>query len=264
MLFNQRSDAVWEILGRTEPYYGVITRGRFRRAQLDEPALHEFFQSGREHVEFVLGTIRNHLMPAFSPTRALDFGCGVGRCLVPLSAVCPAVVGVDVSDAMLAEARKNCDARSAGTVELAQADDALSQVSGPFDLVHSFLVFQHIPQKRGTRILRRLLGLLAPDGIGALQFLYSQRRGVLVPLVGSARKWLPGVNYLANLYFRKPLTEPRMEKNVYSLGGLFAMLQESGCGNVHVALHGAGEFASAFVFFQKRPDLVPYDAYDRD
>ncbi len=40
----------WEAYGRQEPYFGVLTRERFLRRNLDEAARAEFFASGERHV----------------------------------------------------------------------------------------------------------------------------------------------------------------------------------------------------------------------
>src|SRR5262249_5509640 len=107
------TDQAWEYFGRTEPYFGVLTQPAYQMGQLSEAARIEFFESGRRYVEFALEVARNHLDPTFRPARALDFGCGVGRLAIPLARVCESVIGVDVSDAMLTEARKNSQEQGA-------------------------------------------------------------------------------------------------------------------------------------------------------
>ena len=52
------SDKEWEQIGRRDPYYGVLSLDKFRTAQLDNDSLEEFFISGRDHIDFVLETIR--------------------------------------------------------------------------------------------------------------------------------------------------------------------------------------------------------------
>src|SRR5882762_1792622 len=105
MLRND-SNSDWERFGRDEPYFGVLLDEKFRLRNLTPQALEEFFASGEAHVERVFRTIVRHLDPDFAPATALEFGCGVGRVLVPLARRCPSVVGVDVSASMLAEARR--------------------------------------------------------------------------------------------------------------------------------------------------------------
>ncbi|MET0382967.1 MAG: methyltransferase domain-containing protein, partial [Burkholderiaceae bacterium] len=168
------TDSHWRRWGEEDPYYGVITQDMFRRDKLDDQALQLFFESGRTHARHVMTMCRRHFDPGFAPHRVLDFGCGVGRLLVGFSEWATEVVGVDISDGMLAEARKNCDARGLRNVGLARSDDALSQVDGQFDLVHSTIVLQHLEPQRGRDIFARLVARVRPGGLGSLHLTYAK------------------------------------------------------------------------------------------
>jgi SAM-dependent methyltransferase len=237
------TDRDWEQWGRQDPYFAVITHEKYRRRNLDPEALRAFFESGRGHVERVLGTCRERLDPDFAPRRALDFGCGTGRLLPALAASAGEVVGVDVSDAMLAEARRNCDARSLANVALFKSDDGLSQVPGRFDFIHCFIVFQHIPVARGIPLFARLLDRLEDGGIAAVQFTYAKRR---------SRRWrLPG--WLDGLA-RKALgrRDPAMQMNPYPLGELVRLIQDAGAGAMHVEFTDHSGELGVFLYFRKQ------------
>jgi ubiquinone/menaquinone biosynthesis C-methylase UbiE len=251
----------WERLGTTEPYFGVITHDKFRRARLNEQSIFEFFKSGQEHIDYVLETIRAQVDSGFSPRRVLDFGCGVGRCTIPLARLSKAVVGIDVSASMLQEARKNCRMQSVSNVEFALSeDDDLSQVHGDFDLIHSVFVLQCIPRNNGMRLLRRLAELLSPDGVGAIQILYERDVSSVVKGFGRLRKSIPLVHYFANWVYGKPLTEPLVEKHEYDLNRILGELSRSGCGNVHISLFNEGVHRYCMLFFRKRRDRVPHES----
>src|SRR5262249_47032833 len=130
---DHHTDLDWEHFAKTDPYWAVVTHDRFHKQNLNEEALGEFFASGETYIQWVLETIRVHLDEQFAPRRSLDFGCGVGRLLVPLARRCELVVGVDVSDTMLREARDNCNSRGLHNVSLVKGDDQLSAVNGTFD-----------------------------------------------------------------------------------------------------------------------------------
>src|SRR5580765_8311271 len=98
------TDAVWEWFGKNQPYFGVLVEAKYTNEQLNEEAKKNFFATGKAHVDFVLETIKKHFDADFSIQRALDFGCGVGRLSIPLSATCTQVVGIDASPSMLQEA----------------------------------------------------------------------------------------------------------------------------------------------------------------
>ena len=258
-MLARNPDREWEKLGRDEPYYAVLSRERFRRDELNDNAIQEFFQSGEDHVRFVLGTIREYLDPDFAPGRALDFGCGVGRCSIPLAAACESVLGVDVSPSMLREAERKRAEFSTPNLELRLASEDSWGAMGTFDLIHSFLVFQHIHPARGEKILARLVGLLADGGVGALQFVYQRKISRTLRVLGWLRGKVPVLHNLVNLLLGKPLAEPLMEKHAYDVNRVFAVLHANRCGNVHAAFYTKGEFRCVVLFFQKKWDQVPHE-----
>jgi len=168
------TDAEWRKWGRQDPYFAVITDEKFRVDRLTEEVKHEFFESGHAHVSYVLEHCRRIAGGTFWIQRALDFGCGVGRLCVPLSEHAEAVVGVDVSPDMLAEARRNCIRYGCANVTFRISDSTLSEVEGTFDLVHSCITFQHIDVERGKRLFAELIARIAPGGLGAIQITYGK------------------------------------------------------------------------------------------
>jgi SAM-dependent methyltransferase len=95
-------------------------------------------------------------------TRALDFGCGTGRSTRFLRDLAFEVIGVDVSQVMLDQARGR-DPR--GDYRLV-ADGTLAGFgTGTFDLVLAAFTFDNIPtDQQKTSALRDLRRLLAPGG----------------------------------------------------------------------------------------------------
>ena len=82
-----------------------------------------------------------------------DFGCGVGRLVLPFAHYSREVVGIDISESMLKECEKNLNNRGINNCQLITSDDNLASLTGSFNLIHSFITFQHIPV--GTGQLRR-------------------------------------------------------------------------------------------------------------
>ncbi|MBN2301619.1 MAG: methyltransferase domain-containing protein [Lentisphaerae bacterium] len=259
MIFSNNPDKDWQKFGEKDPYYGVVSNDMFHKDLLNHHALEEFFETGKDHVEYLFREIRTHVDSSFAPERALDFGCGVGRCTIPLATMCKSVVGIDVSEAMLAEARKNCG-DAIDNIEWVRSDDQLSRVSGTFDFIHSFIVFQHIPEKRGQDIVTRLIDLLSSRGVAALHFLYNTELSPILRIMRMLRKKVPLLHNFANIVYGKPFTYPLMQKNVYSLNKLFYLLQKNRCGNCAVRLEGPETMQGIIILFQKKPDIVPYNA----
>ena len=59
-----------------------------------------------------------------------------------------------------------------GQRDVVLSDDRLSLATGTFDLVHAFIVMQHIAPARGMRILARMIEVLEPR-VGIVHFTYS-------------------------------------------------------------------------------------------
>lgn len=257
------TDAEWEKWGARDPYYGVLTHPRFRRDELTAEARAEFFALGQHHVEHVLRICRAHLDPHFRPQRALDFGCGVGRLVLPFARQCEQVVGVDISPSMLAEARRNCDAEGLGNVDLVLSDDRLSAVMGEFDLVHSCIVLQHIEVERGLRLFAELVARVRPGGFGALHVTFgwdhhAANLGVPPPVVAEPLSWRQRLRRAAAqaLGRDKPAeppvdADPEMQMNFYNMSQLMYLLQRAGVSSVYSELTDHGGALGAFMFFRR-------------
>ena len=150
------TDQDWDRIGRSHPYHGVLSNPQFLNPGPED--LKEFFASGEHDVRHVVAMLTDAFGP-FDPKSALDFGCGVGRLLIPLARQCGTALGVDISEPMLELARRHC--QEAGVnFELSKTIPTDRQ----FDLVNTIIVMQHIPPARGYGIVRQLWNCVAPGG----------------------------------------------------------------------------------------------------
>jgi SAM-dependent methyltransferase len=243
---DMSTDSAWEEWGRRDPYFGVITDPKFRRAGITENVKRDFFASGELHVRGVLSTIRKHLDPGFAPRTVLDFGCGVGRLLMPFAKIAEDVVGLDVSPSMLQEARRNCEEQQVQNVRLFESDDALSNLSGSFDLIHSSIVFQHIPVERGRALFSKLLLKLSAGGVGAIQLTYSKAH--FASTHGLAPPELPHVR-TSNARVATD-ADPLMQMNPYNLNEILFLMQRHGILQFHAEYTDHGGELGVFLFFQ--------------
>ena len=249
-MFHNNTDREWENFGTTDPYFGVLSHERFRKANLTTENLEEFFQTGREYVDTILTNVRTHMNPDFSPRRALEFGCGVGRLLIPLSQVAEEVVGVDVSDSMLTLATKNCEERSIANVRFLKADDQLSSLTGKFDFIHSYIVFQHIPVRRGECIFKRLLGHMEDGGIGVVHFTYAQLDPLkrIIPLV---KNYVPFAKNALNLIKGRRFFAPEMQMYTYDTSKLLSILHMHNTRSLFVTLANDRDTLEMTLYFKK-------------
>ncbi|HEY1252772.1 MAG TPA: class I SAM-dependent methyltransferase [Thermoanaerobaculia bacterium] len=110
-------------------------------------------------------------LPVSPRWRVLEVGCGMGRLLRPLSERVAAAVGVDLSGEMIARAREYCAGRPNVALHRTDGTGSLEFLSdASFDLVYSYIVFQHVPRKAYIqRYLREAARVLRPGGILRVQ-----------------------------------------------------------------------------------------------
>lgn len=161
---------------------------------------------------------------------------------------------MDVSPAMLAEARRNCDAAGASHVRLLPSDDRLSAVEGEFDLVHSYIVLQHVPVRRGEHLVHELAARLAPGGVGVFHVTYARvATSPLRRLVYWARTRVPGAHWALNLALGRPARAPLMQSNRYSVTRLLDILWRQGCAEAHVRFSDHQGYRGVLLFARKAP-----------
>lgn len=226
-MFASNTDRDWEKWAVRDAYYAVLTRNQYKTEHVDTS---DFFQSGEIHISQIFDTI-NRIQPSFHPRTALDFGCGVGRLLVPLSRKAERVIGIDVSTTMLEIAQQNLANRGISNVALIRpTDDHLTNIPDQIDFLHSYIVFQHIPVQRGEKLLNTLLSKMAPNGMGAVHFPFFDYRSRLKQLAVKTITRSSLLTSLANfIVWRQPITQPKMQYNFYSLSRLFKIFHENRC-----------------------------------
>jgi 2-polyprenyl-3-methyl-5-hydroxy-6-metoxy-1,4-benzoquinol methylase len=250
MLLNN-TDRDWEKYGSSDPYFGVISHNEYRKTNLTDERKELFFKTGEDYINAVTEKVKRYIDPNFKPKKSLDFGCGVGRLVIPLTRISAQVDGIDVSESMLAEARKNCAAQSIENVSFFKSDDELSAIDQyRYDFIHSFIVFQHIPTKRGMKILKILLACLNPGGVGVLHFTYAKSRkiseittwiSVNIPYGGNFIQFLRGGDFFA----------PLMQMNKYNLNEIFCAIQKENVSNMYIEyINHSGELG-VLLFFKK-------------
>ena len=247
----------WKNWGASDPYFAVLTDTKFLNSNLNDEVLREFFDSGERHVDHVYSTVRSGMRRDFEPNRVLDYGCGVGRLVVAFARRANEVVGIDVSPGMLEETRENCRRLGApASVQLLHVNQLDSLTAGTFDLVHSHLVFQHIPVARGELVLRRLISLLAEGGIGVIQLTCIDSRSAPRRFVSELRKRIGLVHRLLNLVQGRPFSTPLMQMNSYSMNNIFKILIETRCSNLRVEFWEHQGIHGVVLYFEKSPQSL--------
>jgi ubiquinone/menaquinone biosynthesis C-methylase UbiE len=155
----------WESLGTEDPYWAVLSNpGRQHGGWNKE----DFFRTGTDEIGDML-TKASSLGMRLRFDLALDYGCGVGRLSRALSASFQRVIGVDISDAMLAEAR--AANTSFDNIQFVRnSGNALPSIEDKtVDFIYSNIVLQHSPRKIQRSLLAEFSRVLRPEGLLVFQ-----------------------------------------------------------------------------------------------
>jgi 2-polyprenyl-3-methyl-5-hydroxy-6-metoxy-1,4-benzoquinol methylase len=228
-----RSDAEWQEWGAKDPYYGVLTDSKYRGKELASDAREEFFASGRQHIAAALKSCETYF-GSVSTARCLDFGCGVGRLLLPLAEDAEYAVGVDIAQSMLDEAKRNSEELGLKNVALFRTLDQIPENKNSFTFIHTYIALQHVDPSRGYQIIKDLLARLEKGGCAALHVTYARGRFVsnmgaeplLVEIAKSIR--------LSLRRLRRRLSgrgDPEMQMHCYDMNKVLFLIQNSGVRN---------------------------------
>ncbi len=155
----------WEHLGESDPLWAILTSDEKARGRWDAG---EFFATGVADVAHVWRRLTDlNALPA--TTRALDFGCGVGRLTRALAPHFAAVDGVDVSSTMLAKAAEFGAVPPHVRFIHNPRPDLSALAHHRYSFVLSLISLQHVPENIALNYLAGICGLLAPGGVAYLQ-----------------------------------------------------------------------------------------------
>ena len=168
------TDRDWAKVAEENPYWAVLSDDSFRGIDIPSPERDRFFRSGEQTIEWIFSVIRRHFIADFAPLRSLEYGCGVGRLLIPIARRSGEAIGVDVAPRMLELSTHNLREAAIGNARVVHRDDPIMQGAEHFDFINSFLVLQHIPPERGYQVVADLIRLLRPGGVAVLQLSYAR------------------------------------------------------------------------------------------
>jgi len=119
-------------------------------------------------------TTKNHLEVLkeldIKPTdNVLDFGCGIGRLIKPLSKQCNQIIGADISDDMILHATNYCKEDNI-LFKLLRSSDGIGLLPNYFDKAYSMIVLQHLDKITAFQVLLNMNYALKKGGTMLIQF----------------------------------------------------------------------------------------------
>jgi SAM-dependent methyltransferase len=185
----------WDQFAATDPLWAVLS---FPEKRGGRWSLQEFMKTGEREVSLLFHQLAELQLP-LPTTRALDFGCGVGRVSQALARRIDRVLGADISPLMIDLARRlNHYPDRAEYVCTAETGlEALPAAS--FDCIYSNIVLQHVEPGMSEGYLRQFFRLLAPRGLLVVQL--PSHRDVTTAAEITA---MPDDAYQASLAFAVP------------------------------------------------------------
>jgi SAM-dependent methyltransferase len=161
----------WEGLGRSEPFWSVLTGEEFKSDKITVHARRVFFDSGGAEIAIIRGLLRRAdlLLPA---GKCLDYGCGVGRVTIHLAGLFDSVLGADISRPHLAIAADYASGQAIKNVAYLHVPGGANQLQdflGQFAFIYSVIVLQHSPPGVIIETIHAFGRLLAPGGVALFQ-----------------------------------------------------------------------------------------------
>lgn len=240
----------WDVLGKIDPLWAILSDPERQFSRWGEE---EFFATGQEYVAHLLTDLRNLHLPLVRNT-ALDFGCGVGRIVRPLSNHFVRVVGLDCSRSMIASAKlKNRHLSNCEFVEC--SDRKLPFPDSYFDLVHTVIVLQHLRKQADVlTYIHEFMRILRPGGIIVFQ----------VPTLIPIRKRIQLKRRLWSILFRFGASEEFLYNQLglhpirmiaVPRDKLISVITNAGCGVVRVKVNDgyAGPSVFSNTYFVAKP-----------
>jgi 2-polyprenyl-3-methyl-5-hydroxy-6-metoxy-1,4-benzoquinol methylase len=199
---SKRLEKTWNEWASADPLFAILSDPK----KLGGKWNLEEFMAHTPELDEALAMAKDHGF-VFGRERALDFGCGVGRITQALANHFDKVVGIDISDAMIAQAaslNRHGERCTYVSGNLKQLPDAT------FDFAFSVYVIQHIPRSMQPEVLRDLVRVIKPDGLAMIQ--------IAAPPTGIRRMRTQfGPRWLKELRFRRRFgTAPLIEMNPLS------------------------------------------------
>jgi len=163
----------WNKFGETDPLWAVLTYDVKKNGKWN---IDEFFETGEREIKEVLAHL-DSLKVVVIKSKALDFGCAVGRLTQALANRFDEVYGIDIAPSMIEQA-KQFNKHGGRCKYILNEVDHLSIIGDNyFDFIYSNITLQHMKPFYSKKYLAEFARILKPGGIMVFQLPSERSRG---------------------------------------------------------------------------------------
>jgi SAM-dependent methyltransferase len=151
----------WNQFGKQDPLWAILTQ-HDKKGNKWTPE--EFFELGRREIASVMEYVQQ-LDILQQRSRALDFGCGVGRLTQALCNYFDEVVGIDIAPSMI-ELAKRYNRFGSRCVYRLNAEENLRLIPDrDVHFIYTNIVLQHMKPEYTKSYIKEFLRILVPEGV---------------------------------------------------------------------------------------------------
>jgi len=159
-----------ERTGRAQRFWDTSADWDVRRAIWDSEELGAESTRERAFDDSGVGDARRLAAFVHPAARVLDLGCGIGRVMRPLAPLVAEIVGIDISEKMIAEGRRYLEGVPNARLVHTGGAELPGIARGSIDFLFSLICLIHVDKRTAFRYLREVERVLAPGGLALLQF----------------------------------------------------------------------------------------------
>jgi len=219
----------WNLLGSEDPMWAILVSSD-KKGNKWKPD--EFFASGRVEINELMDSL-TRLGVKLNRSKALDFGCGIGRLTQALALHFENTIGVDIARSMIDMANKFNQFGEKCQYFLNTQDNLALFPNDNFDLIYTNIVLQHMEPVYSKKYIREFIRILKPDGILVFQIPSEQKKAREAGLKGIVKSILPAV--VVDLLRKvRDMGEPKMEMPPISQNEIKVFLKEQNARLIHI------------------------------
>jgi len=204
----------WTSLGLNDPYYSVLTRGKFWKKLMSNKRIDDFYESGKQEVDRLFATLTRSSIDYSVFTSCIDFGCGAGRISRWLSDEFETIHAYDVSKNYLKMAKKYLNSKDISNVHFHRVSGVDDLVKIPkVDMIYSVIVLQHNPPPIIHRVVVQFMEALNPGGVAFFQL----------------PTYKEGYRFVLEEYLDNDSSTEEIEMHVLPQHAVFEIVREGNC-----------------------------------